>query len=154
MCRRCDRLVKFIDGVLEDRRRPFPSLKYFRKMVMRLQSSGSFRGPRPEGWPSSRCPDFDLDVALALGGVNHVSVWRVLRDDGKHPYNFQKTQGSLETDLGGMVFYRWYRDQVGRSPDFASSVLWKDEATFTQAGVSNVHNEHLWTYSNPHASSE
>lgn len=160
---------RFVDGRPEADRRRLPSQECFRKMVTRLQHTGSFRGSRPEGRPGAHDPALQEAIldhfednprtstrrAAAVLGVNHMEVWRVLCDDGQHPYHFRRTQELTPADFAPRVlFSQWYRNQVQASPDFGSTVLWTDEASFTRAGISNVHNEHVWNHENPHAASE
>lgn len=160
---------RFIDGRAVEERRRLPSLECFRKMVLRLQQSGSFHGFRREGRPSTVDPDIEESIldhfdtnprtstrrAAAALGINHVQVWRVLRDDGQHPYHFRRTQELTAADFPLRVrFCEWYRDQVAALPNFGAQVLWTDEASFTRDGISNVHNEHVWSHQNPQASAE
>lgn len=160
---------RFIDTRPEAERRNLPSLECFRRMVLRLRETGTFRGVRAEGRPTTQDPYFEESVlehfqenprtstrrAAAVLNANHMKVWRVLRDDGQHPYHFQKTQELTPADFGPRrEFCQWYRNQVLAVPGFAATVLWTDEATFTRDGISNVHNEHVWSHTNPHASTE
>lgn len=162
---------RFIEGrPAAPERRQLPSLRCFRRLVNRLYSTGSFQPSTVTGRPTTQDPDFEEAVlehfdanprtstrraALALGAANHVQVWRVLHVDGQHPYHYRRTQELIPADyLPRMSFCDWYRTQVESSPDFASKILWTDEASFTRAGINNVHNEHYWSHTNPHVSCE
>lgn len=160
---------RFIDGRPEAEQRRLPSADCFRRMVLRLQQTGSFRGTRPEVQPNMRDPSFEEAVlehfqenprtstrrAAAVFGVAHMKVWRVLRDDGQHPYHFRRTQELTPADFEPRrEFCQWYSNQVMTVPGFASTVLWTDEAAFTRGGISNIHNEHVWSHTNPQASTE
>ncbi|KAJ2940836.1 hypothetical protein O0L34_g10090 [Tuta absoluta] len=78
-------------------------------------------------------------------GVSHVSVWNVLRENGLHPFHYQKVQALYEQDgPGRLEFSNWLLQNRHQN------ILWTDEAMFTRVGLYNVHNEHWWTYRNPH----
>lgn len=161
---------RFIDGRAEGERRQLPSVACFHRMVHRLHQTGSFHAPGLGGRPNTTDPDLEEAVlehfennprtstrraALALGASNHMQVWRVLNNDGQHPYHFRRTQELTPADfLPRVTFCEWYCGQVAASPDFGSRVLWTDEASFTRAGISNIHNDHVWSHANPHASTE
>lgn len=161
---------RFIEGRPDAERRRLPSLACFSRMAHRLHQTGSFHAPASEGRPSTADPDLEEAIlehfddnprtstrraALTLGASNHMQVWRVLNSDGQHPYHFRRTQELTPADfLPRVAFCEWYRSQLVASPDFGSRVLWTDEASFTRAGISNIHNEHVWSHTNPHASTE
>lgn len=86
-----------------------------------------------------------------MHGISHMSVWRILKKDGLHPYHFQRVQ-----DLHGDVDYRsrcvmsaWVLRQVRLQPLFPRKILWMDEATFNRSGITNCRNLHKWTHENP-----
>lgn len=161
---------RFVDGRTPDEARRLPSVQCFSRMVHRLYSTGSFHAPAPTGRASTQDPEFEEAVlahfennprsstrraALELGAENHLQVWRVMHADRQHPYHFQRTQELLPQDFQPRVtFCEWYRHQVEASPEFALKVLWTDEASFTRGGISNIHNEHYWSHTNPHVSTE
>lgn len=151
--------ARFIDGRPVEERRRLPSLKCFRKMTMRLQRPASFHGPHHEGRPAMRDPNVEFatlehfemnpkDSTRRAGGVlgvRHTLVWRVLKEDGQHPYHGRLTQELTATDYQyHVIFCEMYRDEMTASPNFGARVLWTDEASFTRGGISNVHNEHVW----------
>lgn len=161
---------RFVDGLPPGEARRLPSLPCFSRLTHRLFSTGSFHAPVPMGRASTRDPEFEEAVldhfennprsstrraALELGAANHLQVWRVLHTDHQHPFHFQRTQELLPADFQPRVaFCEWYRHQVEASPEFALKVLWTDEASFTRGGISNIHNEHYWSHTNPHVSTE
>lgn len=161
---------RFVDGRPPDEARRLPSLACFSRMVHRLHTTGSFHAPVPMGRARTRDPEFEETVlahfednprtstrraALELGAANHLQVWRVLHADRQHPYHFRRTQELVPADFQPRVtFCEWYRLQVEASPEFALKVLWTDEASFTRGGISNIHNEHYWSHTNPHVSTE
>ncbi|KAJ4432828.1 hypothetical protein ANN_21467 [Periplaneta americana] len=48
-------------------------------------------------------------------------------------------------------FCQWFLQQCGVNPNFSALVLFTDEAQFTQDGITNFHNQHVWAYENPRA---
>ncbi|GBN31960.1 hypothetical protein AVEN_39360-1 [Araneus ventricosus] len=90
-------------------------------------------------------PDISTrDVSRAVN-VPHSIVWRILRDEGLHPYHVQKVQALIPTDYAPRVeFARWFLQQPVAQPDFIAHVLFTDESTFTREGISNTHNLHVF----------
>lgn len=90
-------------------------------------------------------------IATRLG-LSKMSVWRVLKKEGLHPYHFRRVQELNEPDfLRRLVFASWINRRVRSDPNFCKKNLWTDEATFTRSGYVNHRNEHLWLQENPHA---
>ncbi|GBM84915.1 hypothetical protein AVEN_23714-1 [Araneus ventricosus] len=84
------------------------------------------------------------EVSRAVN-VPHSIVWRVLRDEGLHPYHVQKVQALIPADYAPRVeFARWFLQQLAAQPDFNVHVLFTDESTFTREGISNTHNLHVF----------
>jgi hypothetical protein len=84
-------------------------------------------------------------------GIPHMSVWRVLRDHGLHPYHMQQVQQLLKTDGSPRVtFFQWLLLKCANNAQFLSSVLFTDEASFTRDGIVNVHIVHMWADGNRH----
>ncbi|XP_011345392.2 uncharacterized protein LOC105283944 [Ooceraea biroi] len=48
-------------------------------------------------------------------------------------------------------YCRWLLHKNIDEPDFLNHVLWTDEAGFTRDGIMNMHNLHVWSDVNPHA---
>lgn len=84
--------------------------------------------------------------------VSQPTVWRVLNEERLHPFHIQRVQALQASDYPLRVeFCQWFLQQCALQPDFPAYVLFTDEATFTQEGVFNVHNTHVWATENPHA---
>jgi hypothetical protein len=78
--------------------------------------------------------------------ITHTSVWHLLHSAGMHPYKFQKVQQLNEADAQNRRdFCTWLIQNADKN------ILWTDESMFTRVGMYNCHNEHWWSYSNPHA---
>ncbi|KFM77037.1 hypothetical protein X975_18776, partial [Stegodyphus mimosarum] len=77
--------------------------------------------------------------------LSHSTVWTVLNENGLHPYHLQRVQAFQETDYPLRVhFCHWFLQQCEAQADFPSNVLFTDEATFSQEGIFNSHNMHVW----------
>ncbi|KFM72950.1 hypothetical protein X975_25428, partial [Stegodyphus mimosarum] len=71
--------------------------------------------------------------------LSHSTVWRLLNENGLHPYHLQRVQALQETDYPLRVhFCHWFLQQCEAQADFPSDVLFKDEATFSQMAPSIV----------------
>jgi transposase len=94
--------------------------------------------------PSSSTRTIALDLQ-----IHHSTVWRVLKEEKLYPFHLQKVQALTAEDYPrGSAFCRWYINQTVVNPHFAGSVLVADEATFTQDGIFNCHNMHMWKQEN------
>lgn len=148
--------------------RALPDRRIFQRLHRQLSETGSFRGQRQDtGRPrTSRTtnrveaileavdnqPERSTRTIAREQGCHHTTVWRVLREERLHPYHLQPVQALNTTDFPQRVtFARWFLQQSILQPQFAVSVLFTDEATFTCDGVFNMHNNHVWAAVNPHA---
>lgn len=157
---------RFLEGRPAGQQRLLPSYQCFRDMVTRLHSTGTFHRSGASGRPNTREERAEEVLQLfedesttstrragARLGMNHVSVWRVLKDDGQHPYHYRRTQELIPSDFAPRItFCQWYLAQLEADPNFVNRVIWTDEATFTRCGISNIHNEHVWAHVNPRVS--
>ncbi|XP_071642155.1 uncharacterized protein [Temnothorax longispinosus] len=85
-------------------------------------------------------------------GLSQSVVHRVLRQDGLHPYHYQRVQQLLARDAEQRIYYcEGFLAQCRRNALFPDRILWTDEATFTPNGVFNSHNFLSWRGENPHA---
>ena len=83
--------------------------------------------------------------------INHMTVWRVLRQNNFHPFLFQREQGLLEADFAPRLqFSQWILRKQEEHKLFADRILFTDEAFFCRDGVFNIHNSHNWVVNNPH----
>ena len=96
-------------------------------------------------------PNISTRRAAAEVGVSHSTVFRVLREDGQHPFHFTPVHDLLPTDLPLRVYFcRTVLQKDLRERDFLNRIVWTDEAQFTRDGVTNFHNLHEWSHDNPH----
>ncbi|KAL0881325.1 hypothetical protein ABMA27_001206 [Loxostege sticticalis] len=125
--------------------------------VQRFRESGSFQPRAESGRPRhpvrleedvldffQRHPVASTVDAARMFGVSQYYVWRLLRNEGLHPFHFTRVQELLPQDYAPRVeFCRW----LLRNRSY--NVLWTDECTFTREGIFNVHNAHYWCDYNP-----
>ncbi|GBN77444.1 hypothetical protein AVEN_219965-1 [Araneus ventricosus] len=58
-------------------------------------------------------PDISAREVSRAVNVPHLIVWRVLRDEGLHPYHVQKLQALIPADYAPRVeFARWFLQQL------------------------------------------
>lgn len=48
----------------------------------------------------------------------------------------------------------WLRGQINTNGDFLKNILWSDECKFTNCGIFNRKNEHVWSIENPRENRE
>ncbi|RVE40605.1 hypothetical protein evm_014745 [Chilo suppressalis] len=114
---------RFVDGRPPVEQRRLPSYQCFLDMTRRLHSTGSFHRSPGSGRPTSVDPrqveevlrNFEEEPtastrrAAARFGMRHVAVWRILRDDGQHPYHYRRTQELTPADFTprGRFQHQW-----------------------------------------------
>ena len=102
---------------------------------------------RTEDNPSTSTGAIAIDL-----NTSNANVWNVLHEMGMQPFKIQKVQDLSANDFPQHVaFCQWYLHQIVNIPDFHTSVLFTDEATFTREGIFNSHNSHVWDFVNPKA---
>lgn len=84
--------------------------------------------------------------------VSQSTIWRIISNAGYYPYHLQRVQALYPGDkIRRLNFCNWFLNQPQHGNDnFASAVLFTDEAEFTRDGINNFHNQHLWSIENPH----
>lgn len=148
--------------------RRLPNEKTFERLHNRLRETGSFKPrARDRGRPRTartlrleervlhrveeEAGDSTRRIALREG-VDHTTVWRVLKTNQLYPYHLQRVQGLSELDFPAReAFCVWLLETCANDPLFLPSLLFTDEAGFTRDGIFNFHNVHLWHEENPHA---
>lgn len=142
-----------------------PSHVLFGQLHRRLRESGSFvvrshigreRATRTPVVEETVLQEFAINPQTSLReaervlGVGRTSIMRILHDDNQHPYHFQTVQALCADDYPKRIeFSRWYLQQRLAQPDFPSWILFSDESSFTQDGIVNLHNMHVWAHDNP-----
>lgn len=129
--------------------------------TQRLLDHGQFRTPnhaRGSGRPRlaieieetifdffERDPRASTYDASRRFGVSQHAIWKLLNTAGLHPYHFQPVQQLHDPDpIPRRALCEWLLNHR------EVNILWTDEALFTRVGLYNVHNEHWWSFNNPH----
>lgn len=88
----------------------------------------------------------------AFLGLSRMRVWRTLKLDNQRPWHLTQVQHLEQLDpVTRLAYSNWYVRQYDANPDnFPSYTMYTDESTFTQDGIINIHNEHIWAEENPH----
>uniref|UniRef100_V5I843 Transposable element Tc3 transposase n=1 Tax=Anoplophora glabripennis TaxID=217634 RepID=V5I843_ANOGL len=83
--------------------------------------------------------------------VSHSVVWNIVHDNLLYPFHHRPVQALLEPDMHKrVVFCESYLNILRNNLNFASKILFTDEATFQRHGLTNMHNLHSWAHENPH----
>lgn len=147
--------------------RQCPDRKTFVRLHSRLCEYGTFTAPGlGRGRPRSTTPEVQEEILEAVDrtpsistrrlalqvNVPHTTVWRLLKEYQLYPYHLQRVQALSPADYPARVrFCQWFLQQCGVNPNFSAVVLFTDEAQFTRDGITNFHNQHVWSQENPRA---
>lgn len=97
-------------------------------------------------------PELSVRRIAATTGISPSVVWRILNQNNMHPYHRQRVQELLPRDFPArLIFSQSVIDRIMVNPHFLKNILFTDEAAFTNDGVFNQHNSHLWSEENPNA---
>lgn len=144
----------------ENRRQP--SLPTFNNLYQNLRQFGSFTKPkRDEGVINEdmqinvlayvdQNPSTSTRQIAAEVGVSQSTVMRILKKHKFHAYKLRvgQTLHPGDHDLR-IAFCNWFINMTQQNPEFHNQILWTDETKFTNCGMFNRHNEHLWMQENP-----
>lgn len=87
--------------------------------------------------------------------MTHQEVWRVLKKRKYRPFKIHISQVLHVGDRDRRVaFCTFLVDQLDRNPNFLKNVIFTDECKFTNFGMFNRHNEHIWSIENPRVHQE
>lgn len=93
-----------------------------------------------EAAPNTSCRTIEKEM-----GVKKSQAHAILKRHKFKPYKAQIVHHLHAGDAERRVmFCRWFLGQVQQRPDFASSVIWSDEAHFSSTGLFNRHNNRFW----------
>ncbi|KAJ4440078.1 hypothetical protein ANN_08211 [Periplaneta americana] len=117
--------------------RQCPDRKTFVRLHYRLCEYGKFNSPGSgRGRPRSTTPEVQEEILEAVNMTPFINTRRAL-SPADYPARVR--------------FCQWLLQQCGVNPNFPTLVLFTDEAQFTGDGITNFHNQHVWTYENPRA---
>lgn len=142
--------------------RPQPSLDTFKNLYNNLKEYGSFVKPRNKG---NIGENTQINVLAAVNqnpststrqiaqgaATSQRTVVRILSKHKYHPY--KKLVGQTlhpGDDERRLNFCAWFVNMCHENNNFPMQILWTDETRFTNCGMFNRHNEHLWAQINPH----
>lgn len=140
-----------------------PSLPTFKRLYDNLGACGSFTRPRNRMNTISEVAQINVLACVAQNSststrkiadeasTSQRTAVKVLKMHKYRPYKLSISQTLHTGDPAKRVeFCTWFRNMCEDYPQFSSRILWTDETRFTNCGMFNRHNEHLWMQENPH----
>ncbi len=79
-------------------------------------------------------------------------VWKIVTGEDLHPYHFFPVSTIIIAE--DFATREQFFQQLDSNENLNHLVLYTDEATFTQYGMSNIHDEHVYVYENPHVAKQ
>lgn len=99
-----------------------------------------------EAEPSNSCRNIEKEV-----GVTKARVQTILKKFKFKPYKIKIVHHLHPGDAERrMLFCNWMLQQIQLNENFASRVIWSDEAYFSSDGIFNSHNTRHWSQENQH----
>lgn len=141
-----------------------PNRQTFANVERRLRETGTFKTRNNRtGRPNLITPQEEEDILDTIEeepeistrrlsrqiGISKSSINRITRRQQLHPYHIQGVQELLPPDLDARVIFCHFI--LNRGIDFHKKIIFTDEACFTRRGVTNIHNNHVYSNANPHA---
>lgn len=142
-----------------------PSRQTFKNVCDKLRQTGSLGVRKSERQKQVINEEMEISVLASVSRNPHISSRQIERESGisrrsilriLHRHKFHPYHVSLHQELHGndfmnrVAFCRWAIRQIQNNESFLNTVLFTDEATFTNHGNVNLHNMHLWATENPH----
>lgn len=144
-----------------DRRQP--ALPTFKRLYDNLGQYGSFTVVQDKASTIKEADEVNVLATVMANpssstrqisqetGASQRTVVRVLKKHKYHAFKWSLTQRLYAGDNERRVdFCTWFRGICENDPQFPFKILWTDESRFTNCGMFNRHNEHLWLQENPH----
>jgi transposase len=145
--------------------RRHPDAKVIRRLMQRLRENGQImplyvnRGrPREVRTPAleeaileaiENAPGRSIRRLAREFHVDYRTVQGILADEHYHPYHYVKVQALRPGDYPLRVeFCEWLFGRHRIDPRFIQNILWTDESYFSQDGIFNQHNNHIWATEN------
>lgn len=98
-----------------------------------------------------RNPSLSTRRIATMLHLPQTSVWRVIHTEKLHPYHTTPVQELTANDkILRAEFCRTLLLKYETDHNYFRRIFWTDEAQFTRDGVTNFHNLHHWSSSNPH----
>lgn len=139
--------------------------RVFPRLLERLRATGSLYRPAYPRRRTGRSEENVINVLAYIEFAPHVSirtlslelgitrstVHNIIKEHRLHPYHVVLHQALTIMDFDRRLDYcHWLMGMVNENPQFLSTILWTDEATFNSDGGVNFHNMHFWAAENPH----
>ena len=97
-----------------------------------------------------RNPETSIQVIAREYGSSYSTVQRILQEEKWHAFHYTRVQQLRPEDYPlRKTFCENFLRRVDRDPRFPSRIIFSDESLFTQEGIFNSHNMHLWSDENP-----
>jgi len=95
-------------------------------------------------------PESSIRVIAREHNLSYSTVQRILKEEKLHPYHYKRVQHLRAEDYHAKrTFCENFLRKVDRNPRLPSYVIFSDESLFTQEGIFNSHNMHIWSEENP-----
>ncbi|KZC12711.1 hypothetical protein WN55_04805 [Dufourea novaeangliae] len=117
-----------------------------------LAAAGRSRSPnKPKDESKYWRAEKEMLEVVTVSTISRSSVLRILVRHKFHPYHITLYEELYGTDfMNRVAFCQWALNKIQFDETFFSSILFTDEATFTNHGNLNLHNMHYWSIDNPH----
>lgn len=99
-------------------------------------------------------PETSTRTVARQMGMSKTTVWQILKTNNIKPFHKTPVQVLHPGDPPRRLeFCQWLVRHYEADNEFPSRILFTDEASFTESGVRNCHNEHVYSDKdeNPHA---
>lgn len=84
-----------------------------------------------------------------------MKAWRILKTNNYKPFKIHISQKLFPGDQERRLnFCRWLQEQIALDPNMLNNIIWSDETKFTNCGVFNRKNQHIWSIENPRENRE
>lgn len=146
-----------------ERGQPDPAI--FLRIKNNLINYGAFVQPRPKTYAKENRERDEINVLACIEaqpasscrvveretGIDKARVQRILHKYKFKPYKFKIVHNLHPGDAERrLVFSNWFIQQIQTNENFATNVIWSDEAYFTSSGIFNRHNTRNWSQVNRH----
>lgn len=97
-------------------------------------------------------PERSIRAAANDLDIPYCRIQKVLKENKYHDFKFHSVQALFENDyLPRITFCENFITKIQEDADFLKRVIWTDEAKFSEEGIFNRKNLHVWSDQNPHA---
>lgn len=84
-------------------------------------------------------------------GISDSFARKIIKKYKYHDYKYTPVQKLYPGDPDRRLeFCQWFQDQTAADPLFCRKIIWSDESLFTNCGMFNRRNAHVYALENPH----